>query len=243
MVQLSVKNNNDKSKVKDWLEVAAYNLNDNEEILKVIRRLEREIEYDQNWESDEYKAYKKANEKPVKLGDKEWTEEDLKEAAESYLEKYQEDIKKAEGLLKADHTVAVNWMVSTGTFLDDEALLYGNSERFGNIKPELDALQNMFIEYVHHLAKGIDKHELYNDQVDEWYFQLKDTDRKFEKSEYFFPTEVFVFNYKGHTWYYSETHGQGTSFGLCVLDNDGVDKLMKDYGLSREDFDEKVYYI
>lgn len=243
MIEINVKNIKDKHTVKAWLELAAKLMDDTSEINQTINRLTREIEYDKNWESDEYKAYKKANEKPVELDGKVWTDEDFKKAAESYLEKYQEDIKKAEEHLKVDHTIAVDWMVSTGTFLDDEALLYGNSERFGNIKPELDALQSMFIEYVHHLAKDIDKHELYNDQVDEWYFQLKDTDRKFEKGEYFFPTEVFVFDYKGHTWYYSETHGQGTSFGLCVLDNDGIAKLMKDYGLSREDFDKKVYHI
>lgn len=243
MVQLSVKNNNDKAKVKNWLEVAAYNLNDNEEILKVIRRLEREIEYDKNWESDEYRAYKKANEKPIELGGKVFTDKDIEEAADRYIEKYQKDEDNAKSLLKMDHTKAVNWMASTGTFLDDEALLYGKNELFGNIKSELNELQSMFIEYIHHLAKDIDKHELYNDIVDEWYFQRKDTDQKFEKSEYFFPTEVFVFSYKEHIWYYSETHGQGTSFNLCVLDKDGISKLMRDYGLTQEEFDEKLYYI
>lgn len=237
MVEIEVKNINDKARVKQWLEIAACNINDNDDILEVIHRLEREIEYDNNWKSDEYKEIKAKEEEPI------FDKGLLEECADNYIKELESRKEKAKELLSKDHSKAIEWMVKTGGYLDDEALAYGDNSKYGNIKQELIDLQDMFIKYIHEVAKDLGKHVLYNDRVDEWYYQKKDTDKRYERPEYFFPSEVFVLKYKDLYWYYSETNGQGTAFGLCILDNDGIEGLCKDYGLSKERLKGKVYYI
>ena len=244
-MKLEIRTIQDLHKMKHWLELAASNANDNdfEEINATVKRLDREIAYFDNFNSKEYEAYKKAHEKPLELKGYVFTDKDIKDLADKYIEEQKKREEKAKDLLAKDHSKAVDWMVKTGKFLDDEAVAYGKDEDYGNIRNEIEELQEMFIQYVHCIAEDTDTHELYNDEIDEWYFQRKDTDNKFEKPEYFFPTEVFAFDYKEHYWYYSETNGQGTCFNLCVLDNEGFEKLAKDYGLTAEQLKKKVYKI
>lgn len=234
----------DKKKLDNWLRTAAYYCNSDEnEILKICYRLEREIEYETNFSSDEYKAYKKSNEKPIEINGVVFDDAAIEKIGNEYIKKLDEDKRKAESLLNKDHTKAMEWMVNTNAFLDNEALAYGKDEDYGNIKSDIKDFQDMFINYIHHLAKGRIDHELYNDEIDDWYYQRKDTDKRFERPEYYFPSSVFVFKYKDKYWYYSETSGQGTIFNLCVLDATGIEKLRKEYGLSHNDFEDKLYYI
>ena len=142
-----------------------------------------------------------------------------------------------------DHSKAVEWMVKTHKYLDDEALAFGKDSDYGNIKDELVKFQDMFIDYVHKYAEDIDEHEFYNDEVDEWYFQRRGTDKQDIRGEYLFPTEVFVFKYQDYFWYYSEMSGQGTAFGLSVMTEEDIIGFLKDYGITRDLFEHKVYKI
>ena len=239
----------DKYTLKHWLELAASNSNattssDFEEIDSAIKRLDREIAYYENFNSDEYKAYKKEREEPGKSTSWTFSEEDIKRIVDRQAKEKEERLAESRALLLKDHSEAVKWIVDTDSLINNESVVYDSDDDFKGIdKNKLKDLLSLFTRYIDNLAENIDSHELSNDGIDEWYFQRKDTENRFDKEGSYFPTETFVFDYCGYKWAYSITFGQGSFYTLKALNRNEYVKIANDYGLTLSQLDKKIYKI
>ena len=246
-MELTLRTNSieDRTKLLHWLELAysTPKVEADLELKEVIDRLKREIVYyqtEQKFKDDDMKDPKVRKELEEEFH---MSEEEIDKGVASYLKQIDERWQKALAtyhfMMKGKYDDAISYLKEYT--IEDEAVAYGKDEKYGGkvCKDHLIAIQDMFIEFIHHKVPRLSTHELYNDYIDEWYFsygEKEDIIKYGEKSksklrqDYFFPCEVFLIKLDNDYYYYSETNGQGTSFVLGIYDEEKLKELANQYG-------------
>ena len=246
-VELRTVSTDDRIKLLHWLEASVQSFPEDWELKEVIDRLQREITYLQTKKI--FKEKKDKDPKEQEKVEKEIEEtfglsqKDIDEGVTSYIKQLDERWQKALAtyhfMMKGKYDDAITFLKDHS--IEDEALAYGKDSDYGGkiCKSHLKAIQDMFIEFIHQKARNLADHELYNDYIDDWYFEFgnkEDAVKYGEKSnqrihqDYFFPSEVFLIKLDNDYYYYSETNGQGTSFVLGIYGEEELKKLADAYG-------------
>ncbi len=255
-MQINLQTNSieDREKLVKWLALAASM--DSEAFVEcspIIRKLNREIAYYTQKKKFEESRHQAAQE----LDDDEEifpgvTRASIEEFSKHYMDEMDEQLEKAvstyKKVLDGKYDDALDFIRQN--LINDEAIAYGKDEKYGGkrLKTKIIEVQDMLIEFVHQKADNMEKHELYNDEIDEWYFRFKDNpgsveSEKYMDNNYFFPSEVFVIKIKDNYFYCCETSGQGTTFDMTIMDDAGIENLANEYGLTVCELKEKVYYL
>ena len=252
IIELRTNSVEDREKLVKWISLAASI--DPEAFVEcnpIIRRLNREIAY--------YTQKKKFIERHYQLAQELDDEEEIfsgvtrgsiRESSKYYMDKMDEQLEKAVSIYKkvldGKYDDALDFIRQN--LINDEAIAYGNDKKYGGkrLKAKIIEIQDMLIEFIHQKADDMKNHELYNDEIDEWYFRFKDNpdsveSEKYMDNNYFFPSEVFVIKIKDDYFYYCETSGQGTTFDMTIMDDAGIENLANEYGLTVCELKEKAY--
>lgn len=251
-IDLQTNSIEDREKLAKWLTLASsMDSGAFVECSPIIRKLNREIAYYTQKKKFEERRRQVAQE----LDDNEEifpgvTRASIRESSNHYLDEMDERLEKAvstyKKVLGGKYDDALDFIRQN--LINDEAIAYGNDKKYGGkrLKAKIIEVQDMLVEFIHQKADNIEKHELYNDEIDEWYFRFKDNpdsveSEKYMNDNYFFPSEVFVIKIKDNYFYYCETSGQGTTFDMTIMDDAGIESLANEYGLTVCELKEKAY--
>lgn len=252
-IDLQTNSIEDREKLVRWLSPAAKIYYDAFlECIPIIRKLNREIAYYTQKKKFEERRRQAAQEldndgEEIFPG---VTRDSIIESAKHYTDELDERLKKAvstyKKVLDGKYDDALDFI--RRNLINDEAIAYGDDKKYGGkrLKAKIIEVQDMLIEFIHQKADNMEKHELYNDEIDEWYFKFKDNpdsaeSEKYMNDSYFFPSEVFVIKIKDNYFYYCETSGQGTTFDMTIMDDTGIENLANEYGLTVCELKEKAY--
>ena len=250
-IKLDTNSIEDRKQLISWLTLARDNVKDTTQVSELnhmIQRYQREIVYFEHKKKfAEARRNRRKEESDFYLAG--GSMDTLKDFANKWIKERNKNLDKAKktykDILKKKYDDTLNFL--RGVIVSDD-ILYGEVEKVGSEsrRNELTQIMDMSIEFIHQLADDIEKHEFYNDPIDEWYFTYKDnwdseeSEKNIEK-DYFFPQEVYILKIGDNYLYYSEISGQGTTMDISVFNDEDLAVLGRTHGYNLEEVKSRAY--